>query len=101
MLVGTEDEAKTQDYESSTKPKAREAEGRGETPLARLLPGSPSRPWQEPCRGNLPNTSKATTLEPESSDTIDNIGTKAREGGMHVGMQIFVKTNGLRDLDRN
>ena len=48
-------------------------------------------PRQEPCRGslrspgkglwrgNLTNTSRAATLEPKSSDTIDNIGTKARE----------------------
>ena len=30
-------------------------------------------------QSNLPNTSKAATLEPKSPDTINDIGTKARE----------------------
>ena len=43
------------------------------------MPGRPPQPRQEPCRGNLPNTSKAATLEAKSSDAIPHIGTKARE----------------------
>ena len=51
-------------------------------------------PRQGPCRGDSPNTSKATTLEPESSDTIDSVETKT-QGCLRGGMQIFVKTKGL------
>ena len=43
----------------------------------------------------MPNTSKAATLEPESSDTIDNVKTKT-QGRLRGGMQIFVKTKGLQ-----
>ena len=64
-------------------------------PPARPLLGRPTQPRQDPCRGDLPNTIKAATLEPESSDTIDNVRTKAR-GRLHGGMQIFVKTKGLQ-----
>ena len=31
------------------------------------------------CQGNMPNASRAATLEPESSDALNHIGTKARE----------------------
>ena len=36
-------------------------------------------PRQEPCRGNLTDTSRAATLEPKGSNTINHIGTKAQE----------------------
>ena len=44
-LVGQRKEAKPQDNQSNAKPETRRAEGRGELPR------------QEPCQGNLPNTS--------------------------------------------
>ena len=59
------------------------------------LPRRPTWPRQEPCKGNLPNTSKTATFEPESHDTIDNVKTEARER-LHGGMQIFVETKGLQ-----
>ena len=77
------------------KPEARRAEGQDGFPPARPLVGRPTWPWQEPCRGNLPNTSKTATLEPESYDAIDNARTKARER-LHGGMQIFEKTKGVQ-----
>ena len=43
----------------------------------------------------MPNTSKTTTLEPESYDAIDNVKTKARER-LLGGMQLLVKTKGLQ-----
>ena len=43
----------------------------------------------------MPNTSKAATLEPDSSDTIDNVETKT-QGHLRGAMQIFLKTKGLR-----
>ena len=45
----------------------------------KALAGRPPQPRQEPCRGNLPNTSGAATLEPKGSNTINHIGTKAGE----------------------
>ena len=66
-LGGAGEGAKTQENQSNAKTGARGAKGQGGLSPARALPG------------NLPNTSKAATLEPKSSDTIDNIGTKARE----------------------
>ena len=53
-------------------------------------------PRQHPCRGNLRSTNKPITLEVESSDTIDNLRTKA-QGRLRDGMQIFVRTKGLQD----
>ena len=35
------------------------------------MPKRPTWPWQEPCRGNLPNANKTATLEPEIYDAID------------------------------
>jgi len=49
------------------------------TPSARPLPGRPPQPRQETCQGNMPNTCKAATLEPKSSNTINHFGTNARE----------------------
>ena len=49
------------------------------TPPERPLPGQPTQPQREPCRSNLPNASRTATLEPKSSDTVNHIGTKARE----------------------
>ena len=66
--LGGAEEAKTQDYQSNAQAGGVKSKG-DKVGFLR----------QEPCRGNLPNTSRAATLEPKSSDTIDNIGTKARE----------------------
>ena len=49
------------------------------SPPDKTLAGRPPWPRQEPCRGNLPNASRAATLEPKSSNAIIHIGTKARE----------------------
>ena len=49
------------------------------TPPARPLPGRPPQPRQEPCRGNLPHTNKAATLEPKSFEALNHIRTKAWE----------------------
>ena len=56
-----------------------ESRGARRTPPVRPLPGRPPQPRQEPCRSNSPDTSRAATLEPKSSNTINHIGTKARE----------------------
>ena len=52
---------------------------------------TPARSFQ----GNLPNTSKTATIEPEGHDAVDNVKTEARER-LHGGMQIFVETKGLQ-----
>ena len=78
-LAGQRKEAKPQDNQSNAKPETRRAEGRGELPRQDPCRGRPPQPRQEPCRGNLPNTSKAATLEPKGSNTINHVGTKARE----------------------
>jgi len=78
-LAGQRKEAKVQDHQSSAPTRGAEDEATRWVPSARPLPGRPTQPRQEPFRGNLPNTSKAATLESKSSDTINHIGTKARE----------------------
>ena len=58
------EEAKPQDNQNNAKPETRRA-------------GPRARP--EPCWGNLPDTSRAATLQPKGSNTIDHFGTEARE----------------------
>ena len=78
-----------QDNEDGVQASNQGAEDKLEPP-ARSLPGRLARPRQDPCRDDLRGTDKNTTLEVESSDTIDNVKTKA-QGRMRSGMQIFVK----------
>ena len=82
---GSRRETKAQDKQGNAKTKnTKEQEGEVDAPgkalaeaaseaPARALPGRPTWPRQEPCRGNLPNTSKTTTLEPESLDAVSNV----------------------------
>ena len=49
-----------QDNQSNAKAKTTKSRGTKQVPPARPLPGQPQQPWQDPCRGSLPHSNRAS-----------------------------------------